>query len=155
MYKISIVFLDREFEHDIYELIRAFYPECEIDISGETAEKCDLCFRIEKQDQSCLIYYRNEQKHGVISAEFIQGQSSDALLSCTEDAHALRKENKDRVKYALYQLLVKLTGRNPSRQAGYGNDRVRNEKYRSCTGDAGAISGKSPENRSCRNNREP
>ena len=111
MYKISIVFLDREFEHDIYELIRAFYPECEIDISGETAEKCDLCFRIEKQDQSCLIYYRNEQKHGVISAEFIQGQSSDALLSCTEDAHALRKENKDRVKYALYQLLVKLTGR--------------------------------------------
>ena len=111
MYKISIVFLDREFEHDIYELIRAFYPGCEIDISGEKAEESDLCFRIERQDQNCLIYYRNDKKHGVISAEFIQGQSSDALLSCTGDAHALRKENKDRVKYALYQLLVKLTGR--------------------------------------------
>ena len=27
MYKIGILFQDREFEHDIYELIRAFYPE--------------------------------------------------------------------------------------------------------------------------------
>ena len=27
LYKIDILFLDKEFEHDIYELIRAFYPE--------------------------------------------------------------------------------------------------------------------------------
>ncbi len=120
MYKISIVFLDREFEHDVFELIRAFYPESEIDASGETAEECDLCFRIEKQGHSWLIHYRNEEHRGVASAEFVQGQSSDALLSCcmekdgssaAEDAHALRKENKDRLKYALYKLLVKLTGR--------------------------------------------
>lgn len=111
MYKISIVFLDREFEHDIYELIRAFYPESEIDTSGEKAEDCNLCFWIEKQDQSCLIRYRNEEHQGVVSAEFIQGQPSDALLSCAEDSHALRKENKDRIKYVLYRLLVKLTGR--------------------------------------------
>ena len=30
MYKIGILFQDREFEHDIYELIRAFYPGSEI-----------------------------------------------------------------------------------------------------------------------------
>ena len=30
LYKIGILFQDREFEHDIYELIRAFYPGSEI-----------------------------------------------------------------------------------------------------------------------------
>ena len=35
MYKISILFDNREFEHDIYELIRAFYPEAEIAVSYE------------------------------------------------------------------------------------------------------------------------
>ena len=53
------------------------------------------------------------------SAEFIEGQSSDALISCVdaddgeakERAHAIRKERKDIVKIALYKLLVKLTGK--------------------------------------------
>ena len=35
LYKISILFDNREFEHDIYELIRAFYPEAEIAVSYE------------------------------------------------------------------------------------------------------------------------
>lgn len=35
MYKIDILFLDREFEHDVYELIKAFYPEAEIHTSYE------------------------------------------------------------------------------------------------------------------------
>ena len=30
MYKIGILFENREFEHDVYELIKAFYPEAEI-----------------------------------------------------------------------------------------------------------------------------
>lgn len=114
MFKISILFLDREFEHDIYELIRAFYPESEINVSytreEQDAVSGDLRFRVEKQDQNCLIHYDSEEHRGVISAEFIQGQSSDALLCC-KDPHEIRKENKDTIKYALYQLLVKLTGR--------------------------------------------
>ena len=52
MFKISILFLDREFEHDIYELIRAFYPESEINVSYESEEQdaagTDLRFRVEK-----------------------------------------------------------------------------------------------------------
>lgn len=111
MYKISIVFLDREFEHDIYELIRAFYPESTISVSySDEGEKEDLCFLIKKQGGSCLIHYENAAHKGVISAEFIQGQPLDAPLCCM-DSHEIRKENKDRVKYALYELLVKLTGR--------------------------------------------
>ena len=30
MCKIGILLLDRDFEHDIYELIKAFYPEGDI-----------------------------------------------------------------------------------------------------------------------------
>ena len=112
MYKIDILFLDKEFEHDIYELIRAFYPESEITSSyEEKGADCDLYFRIEKQDNSCMIYYEDNENKGVTSAEFIKGQSSDALVSCTdaenqdasvqkERAHAVRKERKDIVKIA-------------------------------------------------------
>ena len=120
MYKIDILFLDKEFEHDIYELIRAFYPESEITSSyEEKGADCDLYFRIEKQDDSCMIYYEDNENKGVTSAEFVEGQSSDALVSCTdaqgsdtkERAHAIRKERKDIVKIALYKLLVRITGK--------------------------------------------
>ena len=120
MYKIGILFQDREFEHDIYELIRAFYPGSEICSFYEKEEAgCDLYFRIEKQGDSCVIRYEDHENKGVTSAEFIEGQSSDALISCVdaddseakERAHAIRKERKDIVKIALYKLLVKLTGK--------------------------------------------
>ncbi|MGN8886428.1 coproporphyrinogen dehydrogenase HemZ [Blautia sp. HCP28S3_G10] len=114
LYKIGILFLEREFEHDIYELIRAFYPESSLTsfYSSEEVTECDLFFRIEDQDGCCLIGYENEEKKGAITAEFTEGQSSDALISCDKDrAHAVRKERKDQLKFALYQLLVKLTGK--------------------------------------------
>ena len=123
MFKIGILFEDREFEHDIYELIRAFYPGSEIHSFYEKEEEaCDLFFKITKQADSCVISYENAETKGVTSAEFIKGQSSDALVSCTdaenqdasvqkERAHAVRKERKDIVKIALYKLLVKLTGK--------------------------------------------
>lgn len=118
MYKISILFDNREFEHDIYELIRAFYPEAEIAVSYEEedgANTADLLFRVEKQEQSFLIRYQNESNTGVTSAEIIKGHSSDdAPLSCTEEKDAARqqrKEQKDVLKYSLYKLLTKLTGK--------------------------------------------
>ena len=81
MYKIGILFQDREFEHDIYELIRAFYPGSEICSFYEEEEAgCDLYFRIEKQGDSCVIRYEDHENKGVTSAEFIEGQSSDALF---------------------------------------------------------------------------
>ncbi len=118
MYKIRILFKNREFEHDIYELIRAFYPEAELLVSYDEAEEeenADLSFTVEKEEQSFLIHYQNGEHKGVASGEVIKGQSSDALLSCKEEekekAHALRKEQKDIIKQVLYRILVKLTGR--------------------------------------------
>lgn len=60
-----------------------------------------------------MIRYEDHENKGVTSAEFVEGQSSDALVSCSasedadakEQAHAIRKERKDIVKLALYRLL--------------------------------------------------
>ena len=116
LYKIDILFLDREFEHDVYELIKAFYPEAEIHTLYDEAEagEYDLRFRVERENETYKISYdRREnvtagftERKGVASANVI---GEDKLT--VKDPHALRKENKDALKYALYQLLVKLTGR--------------------------------------------
>lgn len=118
MYKIGILFLNREFEHDIYELIRAFYPESELLISYESEDEireAELSFQVERQGRSFEIRYQNKDRRGVAGVDVIQGQSSDALLSCQKkadkDARELRKEQKDMLKKALYNILVKLTER--------------------------------------------
>lgn len=92
MYKIDILFLDKEFEHDIYELIRAFYPGSEITSSyDERKEGCDLYFRIEKQDESCMIRYEDHENKGVTSAEFVEGQSSVPLFLVRRQKMLMRK----------------------------------------------------------------
>ena len=115
--KIGILFENRDFEHDVYELIKAFYPEAEIHTLYENAEaEYDLRFSVERDNDSYIIKYERtenlskqetEQK-GVISADILSKENAGCGI---QDAHALRKENKDNIKYALYQLLVKLTGR--------------------------------------------
>lgn len=119
MCKIGILLLDRDFEHDVYELIKAFYPEAEIHtFYEETDERYDIFFRVERKDKEFFIRYENDERKGVTSASVIEGQSQnenkDALISCAsdkEERHNLRKRSKDNLKYALYQVLVKLTGR--------------------------------------------
>ena len=117
MCKIGILFENRDFEHDVYELIKAFYPEAEIHTLYENAEaEYDLRFSVERDNDSYIIKYERtenlskqetEQK-GVVSADILSKENAGCGI---QDAHALRKENKDTIKYALYQLLVKLTGR--------------------------------------------
>lgn len=113
MYKIDILFLDREFEHDVYELIKAFYPEAEIHTSYENEDgEYDLRFLMERENDSYIIRYKGEGHNGTASAAVIR--SADEHISDLDEvqqAHALRKENKDSLKYALYQVLVKITGR--------------------------------------------
>lgn len=120
MCKISILFSDREFEHDVYELIRAFYPQAEFLISYESEDmECDMRFHILKEEKDWKIKYTTQDYKGVASASIMEGQSeNDALPSCSPEgkmaadaAHKLRKQKKDRIKYALYQALVKISGR--------------------------------------------
>lgn len=109
MYKIGILFLDREFEHDIYELTRAFYPGCELrSLYEETDESFDLTFRVEKSEpDGCRISFDSAEKKGVCTADFTEGQSSDALLSMQTE----RKNRKDILKASFYQTLTQLTGK--------------------------------------------
>ena len=162
MCKIGILLLDRDFEHDIYELIKAFYPEGDIhSLYEKDEEEYDIFFTVKKENDNFVIKYETKDQKGVASAEVIRGADGDSSQETHEklrDAHELRKANKDSLKYALYNVLVKLTGRtlpwgksygNSSGQACHGDDREWYEKYRDCTGNAGALPGKRKENCSC------
>ena len=80
MCKIGILFENRDFEHDVYELIKAFYPEAEIHTLYENAEaEYDLRFSVERDNDSYIIKYERtenlskqetEQK-GIISADIL------------------------------------------------------------------------------------
>ena len=113
MCKIGILFENREFEHDVYELIKAFYPEAEIHTLYEDDEaEYDLRFCVERDNENYFIKYDRKENPEIKETE-IKGVASAEVItdSAVKDPHALRKENKDSIKYALYQLLVKLTGR--------------------------------------------
>ena len=115
MCKIGILLLDRDFEHDIYELIKAFYPEGDIHSLYEKDEAVyDIFFTVKKENDNFVIKYETKDQKGVASAEVIRGADGDSSQETHEklmDAHELRKANKDSLKYALYNVLVKLTGR--------------------------------------------
>ena len=118
MYKIGIVFLDTEFEHDVYELIKAFYLEAEIHTFYEETEgEYDLRFRVERDGENWLFRYESPERSGVAEAAVISGSSSEEGAvkeegsEKEENRRNIRKENKDAIKMALYRILVKLTGR--------------------------------------------
>ena len=125
MCKIGILLLDRDFEHDVYELIKAFYPEGDIhSLYEKDEEEYDIFFTVEKDEKDFIIRYETKDKKGAARAAVITGadlkeESSEAKKpedGAQEspkimDAHELRKANKDGLKYVLYNVLVKLTGR--------------------------------------------
>ena len=115
MYKIGILFQNRDFEHDVYELIKAFYPGNEIvSLYEEDDADYDIRFRVLRDEEGYTISYNNgiEKKtaHGAVIEGQSSGEASDALISCN-DAHDIRRKNKDAIKYALYQMLSKATGK--------------------------------------------
>lgn len=114
MCKIVIQYLDREFEHDIYALVKAFYPGAEIQsFDKEKSEEWDL-FLVAKEDGSFTLRYREETRKGIRNSETVQSANDEkvALLSCAKEKspRQLRKEKKDMVKRNLYWLLVSHTG---------------------------------------------
>ena len=52
-----------DFEHDVYELIKAFYPEAEIHTLYENAEaEYDLRFSVEQDNDSYIIKYERTEE---------------------------------------------------------------------------------------------
>ncbi|MBQ9064303.1 MAG: coproporphyrinogen dehydrogenase HemZ [Blautia sp.] len=129
LYRIAIHFIDRDFEHDIFELIRAFYPEAEFIVTYQDAEgmephktevpeeeqpQCDMEFRVWEEDGIYRIEYRAENDSGIIDAgSEKEGQpgllQEDALL--LRNPRRIRKAKKDSIKYELYKVLTKLSGK--------------------------------------------
>ena len=74
MCKIGILLLDRDFEHDIYELIKAFYPEGDIHSLYEKDEAVyDIFFTVKKDNDNFVIKYDTKDQKGVASAEVQTG----------------------------------------------------------------------------------
>ena len=69
---------------------------------------------VSRDEEGYTISYDNgiEKKtaHGAVMEGQSSGEASDALISC-DDAHDTRRKNKDAIKYALYQMLSKATGK--------------------------------------------
>lgn len=138
MSRIVIIFRDTEFEHDIYELTRAFYPGTQIlSAYDDTEEDPSDLLRLEvwKEENTFCTGYVCGQDKGTVRTVFTEGQTGprpdDAPVCCTpkecvpeqhtEDKaesaaqriarHAVRKAHKDLLKYDLYLLLSRLSGR--------------------------------------------
>ena len=130
MHRIRICFRDTEFEHDIFELIRAFWPEAVFTIHYDDTEESgeeeapDLSFTVFRTEKEyCIEQSEGERK--LIRVPVVEGQSADgqnALLSCAANPrpadagervrrHALRKEQKDLLKTELYGYLAEQSGR--------------------------------------------
>ena len=111
MCSIGIQFLNTDFEHDIFELIRAFYPEAVFTISYEDDDppETDLFFRVTAENGHYSVFYQKNDMSGTFYAGDIKGQTGktgkDALLMRE------RKESKDSIKYELYHVLQQLSGR--------------------------------------------
>ena len=97
MYKIGILFQNRDFEHDVYELIKAFYPGNEIvSLYEEDDADYDIRFRVSRDEEGYTISYkqRNREKktaRGAVIEGQSSGEASDALISCN-DAHDIRRK---------------------------------------------------------------
>lgn len=130
--KVTILYENRDFEHDVYALVRAFYPGAEVqsldaepgeDLSQKEKEslgECDLVltmkqdtFRIREGNrvgETCFVQGTEEQQQG-------QSKSMEeemALISCvltSDEKRRIRKTEKDKLKQALYLLLSRHTGK--------------------------------------------
>ena len=85
LYKIGILFQNRDFEHDVYELIKAFYPGNEIiSLYEEDDADYDIRFRVSRDEEGYTISYNNgiEKKtaHGAVIEGQSSGEASDALF---------------------------------------------------------------------------
>ena len=97
MYKIGILFQNRDFEHDVYELIKAFYPGNEIvSLYEEDDADYDIRFRVSRDEEGYTISYNNgiEKKtaHGAVIEGQSSGEASDALISCVDADDSEAKE---------------------------------------------------------------
>ena len=99
MCSIGVRFNEKNFEYDVYSLVKAFYPGREVHICYEEEKKSfPEEFVVEYQKDHIHVAYRKEGQS--------QDQEEIALIHTWD-----RKMTKDRLKQGVYQLLRRLTGK--------------------------------------------
>lgn len=99
MCSIGVRFNEKNFEYDVYSLVKAFYPGREVHICYEEEKKSfPEEFVVEYQKDRIHVAYRKEGQS--------QDQEEIALIHTWD-----RKMTKDRLKQGVYQLLRRLTGK--------------------------------------------
>lgn len=138
MSEISILFCDTTFEHDVYELIRAFYAGWEVktvypgtikaqEIMAVCSAGQEGSLSVLPQDTLFFMVKWTEDEYRIrffyapVRDEAVTRTDSFGLLHFSFEevgishaefaSHALRKRCKDHIKLSLYQLLVRNTGR--------------------------------------------
>ena len=87
MYKIGILFQNRDFEHDVYELIKAFYPGNEIvSLYEEDDADYDIRFRVSRDEEGYTISYNNGIEKKTAHGAVIEGQSTKQGFLCRRSA---------------------------------------------------------------------
>ena len=99
---IAIQFQKRDFEYDVYNLVKSFYPEEEIVLSDDDSPAAEYDKKIS------LFYGKNKIS---IRIERVSGdrKRQEEGVWLTEEMHG-RKERKNQTKILLYHMLQKRTG---------------------------------------------
>ncbi len=96
MCRIAIRYEDREFEHDIYDLVKAFYPTAQVHSQEGTKEDWDVLL-VAKAGGEFLL-------------RFPKGAAASSTIAPLSEGRALiRRERKIQVKKNLYHLLSRHT----------------------------------------------
>ena len=99
MYNITILLKDTEFEHDVFELTRAFFPEASFSVlysEEEMPGDHDLLIVSDRSGDEYRISYESGDKRLLKTA---------GRLPDLPDGNPARKQNKDIIKSMLYELL--------------------------------------------------
>ena len=99
---IAIQFQKRDFEYDVYNLVKSFYPEEEIVLSDDDSPAAEY------DEKISLFYGKNKIS---IRIERVSGdrKRQEEGVWLTEEMHG-RKERKNQTKILLYHMLQKRTG---------------------------------------------
>lgn len=99
---IAIQFQKRDFEYDVYNLVKSFYPEEEIVLSDDDSPAAEY------DEKISLFYGKNKIS---IRIERVSGERKrqEEGVWLTEEMHG-RKERKNQTKILLYHMLQKRTG---------------------------------------------
>ena len=118
MYKITILLKDKEFEHDVFELTRAFFPDAGFTLLDEVPpesgpEEVRAMADPEPEIKKIRVTADREDGQYILALDTERGSIFRKAQRIPDpgDGTSVRKQNKDIVKSLLYGMLSEYTGK--------------------------------------------